>query len=113
MGMGIQTYIVASETYLVGIRACRPTQWGSGHADYTVGMGTQTYPMEPWDLPSGEGRVNLARGVRGGGGLRVQTYPVCFLSSYSLSQPPSLCNVVCGYVHSIRHLLDLIMMISF
>ena len=67
MGMGIQTYIVGSETYPVGIRACRPTQWGSGHADYTVGMGTQTYPMEPWDLPSGEGRVNLARGVRGGG----------------------------------------------
>ena len=116
MGMGMQTYIVGSETYPVGISACRPTQWGSGHADYTVGMGTQTYPMEPWDLPIGEGRVNLLRGVKGGGGgggLGVQTYPVCFLSSYSLSQPPSLCNVVYGYVHSIRHLLDLIMMISF
>ena len=59
MGMGMQTYIVGSETYPVGIRACRPTQWGSGHADYTVGMGTQTYP-------SGEGRVDIPRG--GGGG---------------------------------------------
>ena len=76
MGMGIQTYIVGSETYLVGIRACRPTQWGSGHADYTVGMGRQTYPMEPWDLPSGEGRVNLARG--GGGGCASR--PTLFVS---------------------------------
>ena len=80
MGMGIQTYIVASETYLVGIRACRPTQWGSGHADYTVGMGTQTYPMEPWDLPSGEGRVNLARGVRGVRGGGCASRPTLFVS---------------------------------
>ena len=110
MGMGMQTYIVGSETYPVGIRACRPTQWGSEHADYTVGMGTQTYPLGPWDLPSGDGACRSNQGVGGGG---MQIYPVCFLSSYSLPQPPSLCNVVCGYVHSIQHLLDLIMINSF
>ena len=60
MGMGLQTY-------LVGIRACRRIQWGSGHADYTVGMGMQTYPVGPWDLPSGEEHVDLPRGVGGGG----------------------------------------------
>ena len=92
------------QTYPMGIRACR-LHSGDGHADLSHGaVGSTQWRRACKSSEGGEG---------GGGGLRVQTYPVCFLSSYSLSQPPSLCNVVCGYVHSIRHLLDLIMMISF
>lgn len=64
-------------------------------------MGTQAYPVGPWDLPSGEGCVDLP------GGEGATDLPLLFITI------TSLCNEVCGYVYSIQHLLYLIMINSF